>query len=104
MIRVFIQRSSLSTRLPRPNIPPRTRRYARYARDMALTCGNVTRVVTNRDEGETVTHKRPDTLCSRCGRLLWTGSGSLLAKFRVCRQCRRVKPAPYGPRPRKEAA
>lgn len=35
--------------------------------------------------------RRPDTPCSICGRLLWSGSNSRPADSRVCRPCRAVR-------------
>lgn len=34
----------------------------------------------------------PDTPCSRCGKLLYSGKGSLPAGERTCRSCRRARP------------
>lgn len=42
--------------------------------------------------------KKPDTPCSICGTLLWSGRTSLPAERRVCWPCRRVRPVPHGHR------
>lgn len=40
--------------------------------------------------------KKPDTPCSGCGKLLWSGPGSRPADERLCRDCR-MKPAATAP-------
>lgn len=37
--------------------------------------------------------RRPDTPCSSCGTLIWSGTGSRPADQRVCRPCRRERAA-----------
>ena len=34
--------------------------------------------------------RRPDVQCAGCGKLLWTGTGSLAAEARKCRDCRKT--------------
>lgn len=43
--------------------------------------------------------RRPDDPCSRCGRLLWRGTGAMPPGRRVCRECRKIEPARRGPLP-----
>ena len=42
--------------------------------------------------------RKPDTPCVGCGKLLWTGKGTLPAGKRTCRSCRQISPVPYKPR------
>ena len=41
--------------------------------------------------------RKPDTPCSACGKLLWSGSTSLPEGERTCRPCRRVRSPVQGP-------
>lgn len=43
--------------------------------------------------------RRPDTPCSGCGKLLYSGSGSLPAELRRCHGCRRASPRTPQKRP-----
>jgi hypothetical protein len=44
--------------------------------------------------------RRPDTPCSRCGTMLWSGSNSAPADKRLCRECISAdRPAPPEPDP-----
>lgn len=47
--------------------------------------------------------RKPDTPCSVCGNLLWSGSSSLPPEQRVCHPCRRLRPVPHGHRDGSEA-
>jgi hypothetical protein len=47
-------------------------------------------------QGATMARK-PDTPCAECGRLLWSGSTSLPAGKRKCRECRRKRRLSFCP-------
>lgn len=38
---------------------------------------------------------KPDTPCSKCGKLLWSGRTSRPAELRTCRECQRTSPTYY---------